>query len=124
MRLTKSKLNERQKELNYYNLMGVMNTSLLLYNTIVSLNPHYLNYYAKDKEEAKKWCVKAAQLFMDKLHFGEVEWSNGVLGSRWCDIELAGIYTRVAFYSKMTDKCDLPPNRKYMLVLDPHSKSH
>ena len=124
MRLTKSQLNERQKELTMYNLMGVMNTSVLLYETAFALNPHYLNWYDNDKEEAKKWCSKAAQLFVDKLHFGEVEWSNGVLGSRWVDVELAGVYTRVAFYSKNLDKCDMIHNSKFMLVLDPHSKSH
>ena len=122
MKLTKDKLFERQKELNFYNLMGVMNTSMLLYETSFSLNAHYFNFYVKDKEKAMKWCHKAAQLFMDKLHFGQIEWTNESYGSRWVEVELARVLTRIEFYSKKLDGYD--DDKKYMLVFEPTYPSH
>jgi len=69
-----------------------------------------------------KWCHKAAQLFMDKLHFGQIEWTNESCGLRWVEVELSRVLTRVAFYSKKLDGYD--DDKKYMLVFEPTYPSH
>lgn len=121
MKLTKSELFKRQKELSYYNLMGVMNTSMLMYNTTISINPDYSTFYNKSDKEVLSWGRKAGQMFIDKLHFGKIKWCNGSYGSRWCTVQLEGVSTRVTFYSKELDQLD-DISTKYMLVFNPHSK--
>ena len=113
-------LKQRRIEVDNYNTLGLNNTSYIIYNTAIILNPSYL---IKNKK-VLSWLDKAAELFIDKLHFGEIEWNNSKLGSRWCDVELGGINTRVDFYSKKSDKCYIPNHQQFMLVLNPRSKAY
>lgn len=62
-----------------------------------------------------------------KVNGKEGQWSCGFLGSRWLDKKLAGIFTRVCFYSKKENPDawkDCPPamaDMDYCLMMDPHS---
>jgi hypothetical protein len=53
------------------------------------------------------------------------EWNVGFMGSVWKDVELAGIQTRICYYSRKmnagTMKNITNPEIKYVVMLDPHS---
>tara|TARA_R110000824_G_scaffold280101_6_gene468203 strand:- start:2989 stop:3465 length:477 start_codon:yes stop_codon:yes gene_type:complete len=73
--------------------------------------------------------MAGAEVLMDltgkrKKRIDGKDWNVGFLGSVWKDVELAGVYTRICYYSK---KCNgnqlkkIPKEYKYLLMLDPHS---
>tara|TARA_Y100000114_G_C11757604_1_gene327781 strand:- start:2666 stop:3166 length:501 start_codon:yes stop_codon:yes gene_type:complete len=101
----------------------------------VLLNPLYVMLHEGDNQDkVHDWGKLAARELMDylmnkkKKKVDGKDWSCGCFGSKWKDMELKGIFTRVCFYSRKFDPKmfeDAPEvmeleGKDYLLMLDPH----
>lgn len=101
----------------------------------VILNPYFIMLHDEDiQDKCHDWGKLAARELMDyfmdekKKKVDGKDWSCGCFGSKWKDMELNGVFTRVCFYSRkfepqMFDDAPDPmmlKGKDYLIMLDPH----
>jgi hypothetical protein len=97
---------------------------------IILINPHYCAQEGVNEEKAIKWSREATPLLLrhlieEKHKIDGKDWSVGSFGSRWKDMNLAGQFVRLCFYSKKHNGNTIYANspddcEPYMIMFDPH----
>ena len=131
--LDEDKLKRQQDDMRI--ALNIFPHLLMSKKATVILNPYFTALHEEDiQDKVYDWGRLAARELMDYLmdkkekKVDGKDWSCGCFGSKWKDMELKGIFTRVCFYSRKFEPKmfeDAPEameleGKDYLLMLDPH----
>lgn len=128
---SKDKLKRQQEDMRI--ALNIFPHLIMNKKATININPHYFMLHS-NPQDVVNWGKKACQELVDylmekkKKKVDGKDWSCGCFGSKWKDMKLNGVFTRVCFYSRKFEPSmfeEAPEEmgmagKDYFLMLDPH----